>query len=591
MTTFNPFLDDVALSVLQGIGTPFAQKVNGLIASGDWDSIASTWVDPSLYQNSYEYFMDAQALAMFSKIEPDKKRRKVTKKKAAEDFLDAERHCFKTNLRLEKYICNGPFEDPEDVAILGHIRSIQRRIATILGPVPKELKYCGFGKGATYDDRGAEASLLHKITSQPTVTSGARALLNAFYESAWGRSLVAEQPYRSDPCTIRGNRFTTVLKNVKTDRGICVEPSINIFLQLGVGRVIRRKLLKAGLDLDKNQALHRQLAEVASLIGHLATIDLSQASDTVAYNLCKLLLPSDWFELLDSLRSPFTRVNRAGKQHWVKQEKFSSMGNGFTFELETLLFWAIATEASKGQKVYVYGDDMIVPTETARDVLSILKFFGFKPNEKKTFVTGAFRESCGGDFWKGQAVRPYFRKVVPSEPQHWIALANGIRAASLQIGLEPLEGPFRRAWLKALDNLPKHIRDLRGPQQLGDIVIHDSDQSRWVTRTARKGRSYVKPDGKEGTVHGPHPWEIEVKTYSPIPELWDLDRLSPEAKLAVALYGVDSEGYSPRGGTKGYRETWTSFSGTAEMAARWEKWLRQGCNVRYRPVMGPVMKN
>jgi hypothetical protein len=246
--------------------------------------------------------------------------------------------------------------------------------------------------------------------------------------------------------------------------------------------VIRARLFRfAGIDLDHGHIEHGKLAREGSLTGCYATIDLSSASDTVADNLVKLLLPPAWYDLLDSLRSPYTSVD--GK--WVKLEKFSSMGNGFTFELETLLFWAISSECQAPydeHQVRVYGDDIIVPTESAKDVVGALSYFGFSCNKEKTFVEGAFRESCGSDYFQGVAVRPYYLEGFPNEPSEWIALANGIRRLANQDRRFPRRwDDLRRSWFRTLDNLPTRVRSIRGPETLGDVVIHD-DERHWRTR-------------------------------------------------------------------------------------------------------------
>ena len=162
---------------------------------------------------------------------------------------------------------------------------------------------------------------------------------------------------------------------------------------------------------------HMRLARLASA-GRLscATIDLSNASDTVAYQLVKLVLPPDWFELLISLRAPFTDMD--GKR--VRLEKFSSMGNGFTFALETLLFWTLCDTVSNGeaQVLRVFGDDIIVDTAHAKACVKALEFFGFTPNAKKTFLEGPFRESCGGDYFNGVSVRAVYVKNLPDEPPY-----------------------------------------------------------------------------------------------------------------------------------------------------------------------------
>jgi hypothetical protein len=183
---------------------------------------------------------------------------------------------------------------------------------------------------------------------------------------------------------------------------------------------------------------------------------------------------------------------------WIKLEQFSSMGNGYTFELETIIFMALCHEALlgvgippiPGYNLYVFGDDIIVPTDGVRAVTAVLEFCGFKLNEKKSFSKGSFRESCGGDYFNGFAVRPYHIKEIPKTPEDFIKLANGLRALEERLRAINPEISLKRAWFYATDQIPVHIRWCRGPKDLGDIVIHD-DESRWTTRV-RSSIRYIR---------------------------------------------------------------------------------------------------
>jgi hypothetical protein len=93
------------------------------------------------------------------------------------------------------------------------------------------------------------------------------------------------------------------------------------------------------------------------------------------------------------------------------------MGNGFTFELESLIFYAVvkATCEEMGlndfeinRSVAVYGDDIIVPRAVAPQLYERLTLFGFAVNEDKSFTKGFFFESCGADYYDGHDVRPFF---------------------------------------------------------------------------------------------------------------------------------------------------------------------------------------
>jgi hypothetical protein len=369
------------------------------------------------------------------------------------------------------------------------------------------------------------------------VTPGSQYLLYYWHFTAWSRALTKDHPDRSDPDSVRGNRFTTVPKDATQNRGIAVEPSINGFYQLAVGQLLRRRLSKYGINLEEGQTIHRRVACEASIYNHFSTIDLSSASDTVSKNLVKLLLPGDWYQLLDSLRSPVTQIG----DKTVYLNKFSSMGNGFTFELETLIFLVLSIvtyefqgkHLTAGSDVFVYGDDIIVPREGVECLISLLRFSGLTVNRKKTFITGSFKESCGGDFFSGVNVRPHYLKEYPNDPQTWISLANGIRR--MVVNHNHSGGRVRmpqRAWFRALDHLPTNIRRLRGPDALGDLVIHDCEE-RWSYRWRHSIRF--------------------IRVWRPVTRGIPLSKWSPLVQLASALYGVPSTGPILRGSVKGYK--------------------------------------
>jgi len=199
----------------------------------------------------------------------------------------------------------------------------------------------------------------------------------------------------------------TVPKNSDIDRVAAKEPDLNMFLQKAFGNQIRTCLKRAGVDLN-DQTHNQELARIGSITGSLMTVDLSSASDSVTYELVKRVLPSDWFYYLDLVRSKTTLVDDCVHVN----EMFSSMGNGFTFELESLIFLAITQAVAyfrgiRGQ-ISVYGDDIIAPSELNLDLTSALAFCGFRLNESKSFWTGSFRESCGAHWYGGRDVSPFY---------------------------------------------------------------------------------------------------------------------------------------------------------------------------------------
>lgn len=552
MQPFPVCLGKVVSAIMLDLDTPRSLTVKVLIDHEEWDQLVSLRVDPAHYLDADSYFRDAAATELLRKCGdlPTSIDRETA---AIEAFYKSEMDCCRTNLRLMPHLFNGPFEDQGELRIHAFLMRVRKWIDRTLGRLPNDLEG-RFGPGATFSDRGVvETTIPHKIQSRPSVTHEARCLLQFVEKTSWFRALYSELPDRSDPDTIRGNRFTSVPKDATKDRGICVEPSVNIFLQLAAGGVIRKRLFDVGIDLEEGQAVHRRVAEVASKTGRQATLDLSSASDTVCRRLVQLLLSDDWYSLLASLRSPFTRMRerpgplkgskgeKRGKPVWIYLEKFSSMGNGFTFELETLIFLGLAVCTAEelgipaviGEDIYVYGDDIIVPVECAKPLEQVLRYCGFTLNTRKSFSVGPFRESCGGDFFDGVNVRPHQLTEFPNDPASWISLANGIRrmaTADYSSGFDRL--PLRSAWFRALDFLPSNIRRLRGPVQLGDALIHDIPE-KWQ-----------------------NDWKDQRRFFSlwiPVQKSIPLQRWSSAVQLASAVYGVPSKGPIPRGSTAGYR--------------------------------------
>jgi hypothetical protein len=536
------------LCLCEDINSPRSLAAWLLLSNGEWDQLVNLKADPRQYTNPHDYFQDCLVTEMFRKCEdlPTTIDRKAV---AVENFWVAEKQCYLSNERLSPLLSGGLPPGCSE-GVLPFIGRVRKKIADILGPCP-ESPMGRFGPGATYDDRGRFTTVPDKMSSDLTLTPGAMGFLLPWAGTAWATALA---DLGKAPKFVRGNRFTTVPKDATKDRGIAIEPSLNVFYQLAYGRAIRARLRSIGVDLQLGQDLHRRLARQGSLNGSLTTIDLSNASDTVSYNLVKLLLPEKWFQTLESLRSPFTLL----EGRWVRLEKFSSMGNGFTFELESLLFLALSWAASEdcgsspviGVDLSVYGDDIIIPSDSSKGVLAVLHFFGFTPNTRKTFSDGWFRESCGGDFFRGIPVRPHHVDKLPATPSEYISWANGIRRVIYEhYGDHRFCTYFPRMWHRILDAIPFNVKRLRGPELLGDLVIHD-DPERWNLRV-RNGIRYVRA------------W----KTVNSKRVHWN--HFHSSVVYASALYGVGdgSNGSSrhtrnrdygviPRNAVLGHREGW-----------------------------------
>jgi hypothetical protein len=182
-----------------------------------------------------------------------------------------------------------------------------------------------------------------------------------------------------------------------------------------------------------DQEPNRILACQGSVALDLATLDLSEASDRVSnQHVCDLFGTRRFLSgAIQSCRSQKADVPGHGI---TTLSKFASMGSALTFPVEamvflTIIFIGIERELNtqltrelinelKGQ-VRVYGDDIIVPVRYVRSVVDALEDFGLLVNRNKSFWTGKFRESCGGDFYDGADVNVVRAKTgIPSQRKH-----------------------------------------------------------------------------------------------------------------------------------------------------------------------------
>lgn len=355
-------------------------------------------------------------------------------------FWSAEQRCRDANLRVGYY--PNPYCDTSVI-----VRKARRKLKWLLSGIsPTEvMQRARWGPGASTSLPRSKASPQIKWEFAAHVTENCHPWAEAFRK--WSGREHSIQ-------IVIGNLVTTVPKNAKTDRIIAIEPDWNCFFQLGLGACIRRRLNRVGILLPDAQERNKRLAKAGSLTGNFATLDLKAASDTVSLGLCDLLLPPDFMELILSLRS---ERGLAGDV-LVEYEKVSSMGNGFTFELETAMFWALASSCDPSGDAAVYGDDVILSSCAAPSLIRVLQDLGLEVNEKKTFFEGPFRESCGGHYFQGVDVTPpYFKEKVCDMPSY-IRAHNKLVAF---FGRSDTTDYLRNA-------IPKF---LWGPRSRGDTVI------------------------------------------------------------------------------------------------------------------------
>lgn len=224
-----------------------------------------------------------------------------------------------------------------------------------------------------------------------------------------------------------------VPKDSRGPRIISMEPREHMFIQQGLmtklyDHVSNTRKVASMIDF-RDQTRNQLMARKGSIDGSYATLDLAEASDRLSGVLVKHLFPSNWVEALYACRSSGTILpDGTFRRFW----KFAPMGSAVCFPVEAICFWAISLAACglkerdipcllspkrryRGPKISVFGDDIIVPNQHAEAVCKLLSRCGLKVNTEKSFWTGPFRESCGGDYYYGHNVTPVRLKALTTD--------------------------------------------------------------------------------------------------------------------------------------------------------------------------------
>lgn len=258
----------------------------------------------------------------------------------------------------------------------------------------------------TFTDPSLHLLYVQAIRHHPTWTG-----CEIFRSSVMGERLVS------------GSRLSFVPKTSEISRCICTEPILNMFFQKGVQGALEKRLLEVvGIDLSNQPIENAELARIGSLSGKFGTIDLSSASDSLSLNVVREYFPRRALSVLERYRSPSVVLPDGCLE---ELHMISSMGNAFTFPLQTIFFSALVLAAYKvlgikpihfrGRSVgtsnfAVFGDDIIVENRAYDLVCRLLYLTGFTVNKEKSFNEGLFRESCGHDYYQGYNVRGVYIK-------------------------------------------------------------------------------------------------------------------------------------------------------------------------------------
>jgi hypothetical protein len=382
------------------------------------EGYASTHADKS-HMGVELYRSTSQLVALIKKYPfPADHLKQSAKESAWEKFLHAEKRCKRYNLKFRS-LETKTWDTHNDICF-----RMSNFISHVIGFTPdyeKIYELCNFGPGASIGIHGNSTNLGKKLLSDewtctPSALPFALTAL-ARDQHVWELLIPKRAGYTClDPKAFREeflkkvrlvqhNKIVFVPKTTLVDRTIAVEPLLNGYLQKGVDVFMRQRLKKVRVYLSKQErnAHFAYLGSLPEQADPFVTIDLSSASDSISTEMVRRLLPFDWFIFMNQLRAKSYTTN---DKEFTPYQKFVSMGNGFCFPLESLIFASVCSLYAEPGDFRVYGDDIIVRQSIAKQVLQTLWWLGFRHNPKKTFISGPFKESCGADWLEGHDVRP-----------------------------------------------------------------------------------------------------------------------------------------------------------------------------------------
>jgi len=297
---------------------------------------------------------------------------------------------------------------------------------------------------------------------------------------------------------VAGNRVSTVPKNANEDRSIGVEPLLNMMYQKQIGALLRRACARKGNCLDTGQDRHRELIK-----RRVATIDLKSASNSLSWLLVQTVCPRWLVRHISAARVKFSYDQQ--NHNWHTLHMVSSMGNGFTFELMSLILLGVTRYYSA--ETSVFGDDIIVPLDVAPEVVEAITGLGFLVNTRKSFFDGVTRESCGAFMVAGVEVTRYDIKYAEDISDAVITRNKVYRlynAAKLLCVHDDVVKALRKLNRKLTDalrkvNIPfgpvilKHSNDWDSPDNQGlAICLETSDEKLWYVPTTPQERQVLK---------------------------------------------------------------------------------------------------
>lgn len=490
----------LAQHLCEHTNTSRALTVYLLLKYEEYEQAVQLTLNPRHYFTAYDFHLDWQVTELVRKVPffPGLTRKEL-EDRTKTSFFSLQANAWRTHYDLLDQGEEPWFEDVRRICtrVLSRVKS------------DRQLEF-RHGPGATRSHKGEGKALMFKFGRDQSSTEGCLPFAGDIPCVPW------------NPTIVESSRISIVAKTAMKGRVIFTSPSVNMCLQLLLGDSISRALEKEGIRILKNSS--SRIPQIAELNGARAlegsanqrwfTLDLEDGSDNILNYHVNTFFKNvyDVLYLLSVAKTPYLEVDDTTLSSAI----FAPQGNGSTFAVETLIFYAVA--ASVDPEARVNGDDVTARTEFFDEIVRRFKRLGFRMNMRKTYADSLFRESCGTEGFNGESVwvyrmkkrwdpiehlnrrRPALTKIkadlprktlrrhiiegksygkIPFDLRSVYAVLNGLRRSGFQRYCWVNPG-CRSAWVWLYNQIPQDLR-LHGPEYLGDAVIH-GPRSKWRTR-------------------------------------------------------------------------------------------------------------
>lgn len=345
------------------------------------------------------------------------------------------------------------------------------------------------------------------------------------------------------------NRIIFRPKNALKHRIISAEPCWLTWLQQGLKNPIYA-YVNSCPSMNTNfsdQAASRRMALEGSRYGEYATIDFSNASDSITVALVVALFRGT--DLLWPLLASRSKVAILPDGRSVTLEKFAPMGSAtcfFTMDIVFLSICELAIRQTFGRRgnrddYVVFGDDVIIRSEAYPAFVAITGSLHLQANEEKSFFLTTtphyYRESCGIEAYDGVDITPFrysrFQEPIierrnPSSLEYVSSNVDNLNRLLRDYALLETRSALWALVKYSTDRAGKHARDVWDHVKRTDVSSADDADIAPI--------ALLVPDGTATNYRTQRRWNAELQRTEVLCSHWRRAKRPRPKDMSVLLW-------------------------------------------------------